>query len=133
MKWNYGDFEASILVGRKEEKKESNSYDTEVDILTDFIESYLSDYKDKLDIVSNCDKYTTLKYGDYDLIRLKYSDNTKWLTIFINPKMKEDFENSELFISQKNKNQLHWKSILSDRTDLSKFVDIAIRDIELFQ
>jgi hypothetical protein len=133
MKWTFKNNEVSILVGRKEEKKESISYDSEVDILSSFIDSYLLEYKDKLHIVSNSSNYTTLQYEDRDLLRLKYTDTTKWLTIFIHPSFKKDYIDSELFTSQTNKNQLQWKSILSNKNDLSKFVDICIRDIELFQ
>ena len=133
MKWTFGNKEVSILIGKQDEKQPSNSYDDEVSILNNFIDSYLSDYKDKLKIVNNTDSYTTLQYNEMDLIRLKYSDNTKWITIFIPPKFKNEYIDNELFITQKNKNQLHWKSILNDKSDLTKFVDICIKDINFWQ
>lgn len=133
MKWTFGNKEVSILIGKQDEKKPSNSYDDEVSILNNFIDSYLSDYKDKLKVVNNTDSYTTLQYNEMDLIRLKYSDNTKWITIFIPPKFKNEYIDNELFITQKNKNQLHWKSILNDKSDLTKFVDICIKDINFWQ
>lgn len=133
MKWNFCSHSASILVGKQEEPTTSISYDDEVSILNSFIDSYLSEYKDNLQIVSNTDDYTTLKYNDMDLIRLKYSDNTKWITIFIPPKYKNEYIENELFITQKNKNQLHWKSVITNKNDLSKYVDICIRDIEFWQ
>lgn len=133
MKWTFGNKSASILVGRKTEPTTSTSYDDEVSILNNFVDSYLSDYKDKMQVVSNSGNYTTLKYGDFDLIRLKYSDNTKWITIFIPPKYKNDYIDNDLFITQKNKNQLHWKSLINDKTDLSKYVDICVRDINFWQ
>ena len=133
MKWNFGNHSASILVGRQEEPTTSISYDDEVSILNSFIDSYLSEYKDKLQVVSNTQDYTTLQYNEIDLIRLKYSDKSKWITIFIPPKYKNDYIDNELFITQKNKNQLQWKSIINDKSDLSKFADICIRDIEFWQ
>lgn len=133
MKWTFGNKEVKILIGKQDEKKPSNSYDDEVSILNNFIDSYLSDYKDKLKVVNNTDSYTTLQYNEMDLIRLKYSDNTKWITIFIPPKFKNEYIDNELFITQKNKNQLHWKSILNDKSDLTKFVDICIKDINFWQ
>lgn len=133
MKWTFGNKSVSILVGKQTEPTTSTSYDDEVSILNNFVDSYLSDYKDKMQVVSNSGNYTTLKYGDFDLIRLKYNDNTKWITIFIPPKYKNDYIDSDLFITQKNKNQLHWKSLINDKTDLSKYVDICVRDINFWQ
>ena len=132
MKWEFKNAEFSILVGRKEEPKLSESYNQEVDILNNFIDAYLCDYKDKITIVSNTSDYTTLQYDEMDLIRLKYSDKTKWITIFIAPSIKKEYIDNPLFNSQKNKNQLHWKSIISDKSDLSNFNDICIKDIEFW-
>lgn len=121
-----------ILVGRKEEKIESINYSNEEEILNNFIDSYLSEYKDKLIVVSNTNDYTTLQYNEMDLIRLKYSDKSKWITIFISPTIKNEYMNNELFINQKNKNQLHWKSNLTSSNDLQKYIDICIKDIEFW-
>lgn len=130
MKFKIGDNDYSILIGRKSEKVESSSYDNEVDILNNFINTYLADYKDKLHIVSNTSHYTTLRYGIMDLLRLKYSEKTKWLTILITPKVKKEYIDNDLFTNQKNKNQLHWKSFIDDPSELSNFVEICLKDID---
>ena len=133
MKWTFGNYSTSIIVGRKTEPTKSTSYDNEVSILTNFVNSYLIDYIDKLQIVSNTENYTTLKYKEHDLIRLKYSDKSKWITIFIPPKYKEHYINDPLFEKQKNKNQLHWKSSLDTEQDLTKYVDFCLMDINFWQ
>lgn len=130
MKFKAGDKEFTFLVGRMTEKTESTSYDNEVDILNNFVDSYLTDYKDKLHIVSNSSSYTTLRYGIMDLIRLKYSEKAKWLTIFMPPKVNKEYIDNDLFTNQKNKNQIHWKSFIDDSSELSNFVEICLKDID---
>ena len=132
MKFKAGDKEFTFLVGRMTEKTESASYDNEVDILNNFVDSYLIDYKDKLHIVSNSSDYTTLQYGEMDLIRLKYGEKAKWLTIFMPPKIKKEYMDNELFADQKNKNQIQWKSKIEDPNDLCKFVELCLKDIDFF-
>lgn len=133
MKWIFGKHETKILIGRQEEPQKSGSYDNEVDILNHFVDSYLSEYKDKLKVVSNTDDYTTLQYDEMDLMKLKYSDNAKWITIFVAPKIKKDYIDNELFITQKNKNQLHWKSFIKSDADLTKYVEICLKDLEFWK
>ena len=74
---------------------------------------------ENFELVNNSEDYTTLKYNDYDLIRLKYTDNAKWISIFLTKEDKSLNIDNILFAAQKNKNQLFWKSDING--DLSVY------------
>lgn len=65
-------------------------------------------------IISNTNDYLTLEYKNYDICRIKYTDKSKWISIFISKKDRENNINNPLFNIQKNKNQLFWKSIIEN-------------------
>ena len=82
-------------------------------------------------IEKNSDDYTTLKYKDYDLVRVKIGANSQWLSCFIIDKdIKTKYINNKLFEIQKNKNQLHWKSKLSDIEDYKEIIEKHINFID---
>lgn len=95
--------------------KEKNVNQVEKNILEQ-IANYLSlsDYN----IVANSDDYTTLEYKEYDIVRLKYSQRTKWISIFMTNNDKKENIDNVLFDAQKNKKQLLWKSIITDDIDI---------------
>lgn len=133
MEYQYGDYKTTLLVGRQKEFEPSSSFYTELTILTNFVNTCLIDFRDKLSVEAFSSNYTTLKYEDRDLLRLKFSDNTKWITIFIPPKYKKFYMDDLLFAEEKNKNKLQWKSTLNNAYDLNNFKDICLMDINFFE
>lgn len=89
--------------------------DSEKDILTKIaIDLSLNNYN----IFSNTDDYTTLQYKEYDIARIKYTDRTKWIEIFLTKEDKKNNIDNILFETQKNKNKLFWKSIINDEISI---------------
>ena len=88
----------------------------------------LNNLKDELNLKEaiinvNTTDYSTLNYKKYDIVRLKYTDRSKWISLFLTSQDKKAYENSPLFAAQKKKTQLFWKSnILND--DLSEYYNI---------
>ena len=76
----------------------------------------------KMHLEKNADAYTSLFYGEYnDFLRFKISDRTKWISIRMAPCDRENNLDNPLFVAQKNKKQLHWKSKIDSIDDLSQF------------
>lgn len=68
------DFKNNNII--KNENKEKNI--TEENLLLQIVkELNIKDY----DIVKNSDDYTTLTYKEYDIVRIKYTDSAKWISI----------------------------------------------------
>ena len=65
-------------------------------------------------INNNTTDYTTLNYKGFDIVRIKYTNKSKWISIFLSDEDKKIYNNSALFEAQKKKTQLHWKSKLYD-------------------
>lgn len=65
-------------------------------------------------IEKRCMSYTTLVYKEYDIVRLRYSYTTKWISILLTKEDKKKYIDSPLFQMQENKRQVHWKSKLED-------------------
>ena len=61
--------------------------------------------------------YTTLKYKDYDLLRIRIDKNEMSIRVFIPPDIKNKWINSPLFNNQSNKNQLFWFSYINNLFD----------------
>ncbi|MER1959158.1 MAG: hypothetical protein ABS942_17380 [Solibacillus sp.] len=85
---------------------------------------------DKLEIVRKSDSYATMvirgKEWDFDLIRIKITDKTKWLSLSLSKNDRKVFESSPLFEAQKKKSQLHWKSKIQKVNDISQYKDLII-------
>lgn len=91
---------------------------------TQILNKIAADLKlDGYNIVHNTTDYSTLQYKGRDTIRLKYGDNSKWISICIPIKTKKDYINSPLFAEHKNKNQLLWKSKIHN-DDFKIYYDI---------
>lgn len=80
-----------------------------------------------------CEDYSTIRYKGFDLFRLKYTENTKWIRIPMTTQMRKTNIDNKLFDAEKNKNKVLWKSELSNplvyKGLLLEF--IAFRDEEL--
>lgn len=85
----------------------------------------ISDYK----IVKPSINYTTLIYGERDLFRIKFTNDTKWIKILIFPKLKKEFENNPLFKTQENKNQVYWQSNIKNIYDYKEILLKVIAEI----
>ena len=82
-------------------------------------------------IEKNSNDYTTLKYKLYDLVRVKIGTNNQWLSCFMVDKdIKAKYINNPMFELQKNKNQLHWKSKLSNVEDYKEIIEKHIEFID---
>lgn len=64
-----------------------------------------------------CKDYSTIIYKDYDLFRIKYTDNAKWIRIPMSTDMRKANINNSLFDAEKNKNKVFWKSNINDLND----------------
>lgn len=83
------------------------------------------------EIVNNSDNYTTLKYKEYDLVRLKYTTRTKWISIFLSKEERNSNIDNPLFDAQKNKNQLFWKSTINQDIDIYyPFIEKYYKEIQ---
>ena len=106
---------------------------TENTILENIINK-LSDKFDEndFDIVSNTDDYLTLRYRNSDIVRVKYTKKSKWISILMVGIIRKENENNILFELQKNKKQIFWKSKMED-PDIDKyliFIDNACKSMD---
>lgn len=74
--------------------------------------------------------YTTLKYGDYDLFRIKYTNKARWIKIAIFNDMIDFYKEKPLFEAQKNKNEFMWKSDIKSLFDYKEVILKAIANID---
>lgn len=107
------------------QRKENKNYEIEKKILLNLIEYFNKEYKkDNFNIIQNTMDYTTLKYNNFDIVRLKYTNKTKWIKLFLTPSDKYLYINNDLFSAQKNKNEFYWKSLLYNEDDIIKYSNI---------
>lgn len=93
---------------------------------------------DKLDvdtemckIEKNSTDYTTLKYKQYDLLRIKYTNGAKWIKILMaNKELKNEYMDNPLFEVQKNKNEIMWKSTINNIDDYIDILNKVIKNIK---
>ena len=93
---------------------------------------------DKLDvdtemckIEKNSTDYTTLKYKQYDLLRIKYTNGAKWIKILmVNKEIKNEYMDNPLFEAQKNKNEIMWKSTIDNIDDYIDILNKVIKNIK---
>ena len=67
-----------------------------------------------LHIVANSDDYTTLQYKQIDIVRVKYTDKTKWIKIRMSNQDMKDEINNPLFVLQNKKTESMWKCNIND-------------------
>ena len=117
--------EIKLLIGKKNEYENPN-IEKEEEILKEFKVKF--DYE--FSIIHNSADYSTLRYKDFDILRLKYGTKSKWIKVYIFPKNKSKYENNPLFDKQKNKNEFLWKSIIETPDDLDQYIEIIKEQIE---
>lgn len=78
--------------------------------------------------VKPCDDYSTIQYKGFDFIRIKYTDNSKWIRIPMTTEMRKKYMDDPLFDAEKNKNKVMWKSTIKDLRD---YKDILLEVIEI--
>ena len=98
-------------------KKETPINNNEVSILKKIIDDL--NLKDAV-VNTNTTDYTTLNYKHRDIVRLKYTDKTKWISIYLTDNDKKEYIDSPLFEAQKKKTQFLWKSKL-ENDDLNQY------------
>ncbi len=115
--------EVSFLIGKKKEYINKNS-NNESEILNSWIKLFNNYDSTKFSIVNNSKDYTTLTFYNYDLIRLKYTENSKWIKIFLTPADKLKYQNDSKFDSQINKKEFFWKANIKTTDDIKLFLDV---------
>lgn len=102
------------------------------DVETEFLQkiySFLSpELLQNVRVVRNSDDYVSVVFGEYnDFLRFKFTDRAKWISLRLSPEDRKLNKDNPLFDSQKNKNQLHWKSNIHSISDLDSFRDLVSR------
>ena len=84
----------------------------------------------KLRVTRKSDNYATIEVqkSDYffDLIRFKYTERTKWISILLCNNDREKYSGDPLFEAQKKKTQFHWKSKMNSLNDLYKYKELLV-------
>lgn len=83
------------------------------------------DNQELFDIIKRSNEYTTLRYKESDIVRLKHSDNVFWIKLAICyiDKNRQELFDSKLFEAQNKMSEGFWKSnvdSLDDYIDLIK-------------
>lgn len=103
--------EIRIGFGQNNKSKTNPHNQNEYNYLNLFIEKLSEHFNiDNFHIESNSNDYLTLKYKLLDIVRIKYTDYAKWISIYISSESKKDNINNPLFEKETNKNKVHWKS-----------------------
>lgn len=82
--------------------------------------------KSLFEYVKPSQEYSTIRYKGFDLFRIKYTANTKWIEVPMTTQMRKVNKNNPLFIAEKNKNKVFWKSYI---TDLHNYKDLLLETI----
>lgn len=85
---------------------------------------------DNLQVVANSDDYTTLQYKQCDIVRIKYTDNAKWIKIRMSiADMKTEIDNP-LFVLQNKKTESMWKCNVDDIDKLYTYLNNFIKQFD---
>jgi len=101
--------------------KEYNHVDTEVEAANIIIDDLGID-KSLFNYTKPCEDYSTIQYKGFDLIRIKYTNNSKWIRIPMTTEMRKKYNDDPLFDAEKNKNKVMWKSIIKDLKDYKEIL-----------
>ncbi len=82
---------------------------------------------DEFKIEHRSENYTSLFYGINNILRIKISENVKWISIIVCNEDRKLLRDSPLFAHQENKNEAHWKSYFKDISDLHNYLEIVSR------
>lgn len=89
---------------------------------------YLGVDKSLFKYVKPCDDYSTIKYKEFDLFRIKYTDKAKWIKTLMPTEIRKKHIDDPLFDAEKNKNRVFWKSNINDLHD---YKDVLLDTIEI--
>ncbi len=105
--------------------------DQENDILKNIISILSNNYNEKdFNVIAETRNYTTLKYKNNDIARIKYTDKAKWLSVLIlDNNLIRKYENDPLFSKQKNKKQFQWKSDFNEN-NINSYIEILNKACE---
>jgi hypothetical protein len=85
---------------------------------------------EKLQVTKKSDSYATIVLRghewDFDLVRFKFTDRTKWIALNLSKADREVYRDDALFEAQKKKTQIQWKSVLQSIDDLPKYKDLIV-------
>lgn len=107
----------------------SIGHKTEEDACQFFIDELVKRGKEKsrFSIEHRAQDYTSLLYDLEDFIRIKMTDNVKWISLALSETDRQKYMESALFSVQRNKTQLHWRSDFDSFDSLKQYVDFAER------
>ena len=75
----------------------------------------------KIKLMKKAQNYITLVDDrNYDILRFKLTQKTKWVSIYMTPENHFNEKNNPIFDAQKNKGQLFWKSKIKNYKDTNK-------------
>lgn len=93
------------------------------------INDILDGYGD-IRVERHSDNYLSIVTGERgDFCRLKMTERTKWMSLDL-WKSPAYIQNDERLKSVKNKNQRHWKIILTDINDIRNYADFIVSAFE---
>lgn len=115
-----GEVNLSAHYGQEREVNLNDQEKLLVSVLFDILERESCDTS-LLRITRKSDSYATIcmqgKNYEYDIIRFKYTDRAKWISISMSHEDRLSQVNNPLFVTQKNKNQIMWKASLASMDD----------------
>lgn len=106
--------------------------ETEEDICKNIIEDLGVD-SSLFSFSKHCKEYTTLKYKDNDIARIKYTSGARWIKILISNDSSKIYMDSPLFDAQQNKRQAFWKSNIKSIYDYKDVLLYAIKSVDYWQ
>ena len=113
----------------------NNAKDMEEDICSTIKNKLLNDKKPmySFSIEHKSMDYTTLTYRKNDLVRVKWSEETKWIKLPIFDDMVDKYINDDRFIAQSNKKEYMWKSSCTSLNDLDVMYPIIVEAFDLIE
>lgn len=66
--------------------------------------------------------YSTIRYKGFDLFRIKYTENTKWIQLPMTTPMRKANKENPLFDAEMNKNKVFWKSNINNLHDYKELL-----------
>lgn len=72
--------------------------------------------------VKPSDDYSTIQYKGFDLFRIKYTENTKWIQLPLTTQMRKANKDNKLFDAEPNKNKVFWKSNINNLHDYKELL-----------
>lgn len=128
------DFENMNPIVSSSFDKELSMSDEEQEALSIF-QKILSETIDlsKITLERRSKDYLSLIFNENDFLRFKFSPRSKWLSIRLTANDRKTNIDNPLFVTQKNKNELHWKSKVSNINELFKYKEFIISACSSFK